>query len=308
MAMTMLERTASDADRSVKYAWSLSDGSVVESVAFWKDASWVKQQRDRGEEADVLHVCLSSQVGCNVGCTFCATGLQRSRRSLTAAEILEQLDAVLADSPGVRDVGVTFAGMGEPLLNFRGVTESARRMIADDRIANVSLSSIGIVPNVYRLADLRLPLRLFLSLHAPDDDLRERLIPFNKHFPLDEVIAAGRAYADRTGSRVEASYLLLAGVNDDEEQARRLARQLDPDRFNVQILMWNKVPGFDFERATDERGERMAAVFREFGFHAYVMGSKAREIQGACGQLAGRTTVGGRRDDHVRDIRLRRPS
>jgi 23S rRNA (adenine2503-C2)-methyltransferase len=291
MPVTMTDRRASDSDGSVKYAWSLGDGEIVESVAFWKDASWVAARRAAGEQVDVLHVCISSQVGCNVGCTFCATGLQRSRRSLTAQEILDQIEGVLADSGDVQDVGVTFAGMGEPLLNFRGVTESAREMLAHDRIANVSLSTIGIIPNVYRLADLQLDLRLFLSLHAPDDELRQKLIPFNEHFPLHDVIAAGRAYAERTGSKVEASYLLLAGVNDSVEQAHRLAEQLDPAYFNLQILMWNKVAEFDLERVSDLKAEQIADVFREHGLHSYVMGSKARDIDGACGQLAGRVRL-----------------
>jgi 23S rRNA (adenine2503-C2)-methyltransferase len=287
MPVEMIDRRTSDNDDSVKYAWSLGDGMIVESVAFWKDASWVAKQRAAGEDAEALHVCISSQVGCNVGCTFCATGLQRAKRSLTAREILEQLDGVLTDSGDVESVGVTFAGMGEPLLNFRGVTEAARAMLVDERIGNVSLSTIGIVPNVYRLAELQLALRLFLSLHAADDELRQQLIPFNAHFPLDEVISAGRAYAERSDSKVEASYLLLAGVNDSVDQAARLARKLDPDHFNLQILMWNAVPGFDFERVDDDTAEQLADVFREYGLHAYVMGSKARDIEGACGQLAG---------------------
>ena len=291
MPPLLIDRRKSDADGSVKYAWSFSDGSVVESVAFWKDASWVAQRRAAGEQADVLHVCISSQVGCNVGCTFCATGLQRSKRSLTADEIMQQLEGVLRDSGDVRDVGVTFAGMGEPLLNFRGVTEATKAMLEHDRIANVSLSTIGIVPNVYRLADLQLDLRLFLSLHAPHDELRQQLIPFNAHFPLADVIAAGKVYSQRTGSKVEASYLLLDGVNDSPEHAAQLARQLDPAHFNLQILMWNKVPGFDFARVSDEKAEQLANVFREHGLHAYVMGSKARDIEGACGQLAGRHPV-----------------
>lgn len=288
MTIKMIERQASRTDGSVKYAWELEDGAIVESVAFWKDASWVAERKAAGEAADVLHVCISSQVGCNVGCKFCATGLQRAMRSLKAREILDQLEGVFADSGDVDAPGVTFAGMGEPLLNFRGVTEAIRDMAADDRIASVSLSTVGIVPNVYRLADLQLPLRLFLSLHAPDDELRQRLIPFNEQFPLDDVISAGRAYARQTGSKVEASYLLLAGVNDSVEQAHRLARKLEPDHFNVQILMFNAVPQFDFERVSDDKAEEFASAIREHGLHAYVMGSKARDIAGACGQLVSR--------------------
>lgn len=293
--MEVIERQVSAVGDGVKLVLAAPDGVVVESFLFRKAKDRVRAQRNPGDSADENHLCISSQAGCNQKCTFCRTGQQPVVRNLTAAEILSQVDASLAAAE-VDSARVTFAGMGEPLANYRQVVTAARDLATEpawtSRIGSVSLSSIGIVPNLARLAAERLPLRLYLSLHAADDAVRTRLIPPNAYYSLEKVIAAGDDYATVTGSKVTASYLLLKDVNDSKEDAQRLAAALDPARWNVQVLMWNAVAGMDFVRVSDESAEDFAAVFRDRGFHAYVMGSRGQDVNGACGQLAGRGRPG----------------
>jgi len=277
-------------DGSVRYVWRIAGCHEVESVLFrTTPASFLQPTAHSGEKRLDLPsgavVCVSSQAGCNVGCSFCATGLQPMRRNLTAEEIRAQvLQAVTMEklSSGVR---VVFAGMGEPMLNYAPARDAARRLVTDTEVENVAISTTGIVPAIRRLADEAPSVDLYVSLHAASDDLRDRLVPVNRKYPISAVLSAARDFATATQRRVDISYLLLRGINDAPQDAAQLADRLDPTIFTVKILLWNEVAGLPFERVSDDDAMRFAERLADIGQPAYVIPSKARDVDAGCGQM-----------------------
>jgi 23S rRNA (adenine2503-C2)-methyltransferase len=273
-ALRLTERHVDD-EGTAKYLWALSDGRRVETVFFSHHAG-------PGQ-------CLSTQTGCPVGCTFCATALQRPARNLTADEIVDQAVGVDRDC---RDRGldvpwrfVTLSGMGEPLLNYDNVVEAARRLYEWTDIEVVSATTSGIVPRIRRLAEEDTYIQLHVSLHATDDDTRRRLIPITRKWGIAEVLDAARMFALTRGRQVIINYLLFEGVNDSPADAHRLIELLDPALFEVHLLLWNEIPGFDFRRIDDERVDEFRMLLSEAGLMAKPMPSKGRDIQAGCGQL-----------------------
>ncbi|MFF3672950.1 radical SAM protein [Streptomyces sp. NPDC002120] len=280
-------RTAKSSDGSSKTVWQLADGNQVESLSFTlgdpgpgADAIATPVQNSRGHV-----VCVSSQAGCNVACTFCATGLQPMRRNLTAEEIVAQVRQTRLIEERDEPTRVIFAGMGEPLLNLDEVLRAVAMLEADSGVSHISLSTMGVLPALDRLTDETSSVDLFLSLHATTDEVRTRLIPLNKANPIAKILEAGERFARTHGRLVDVSYLLFNGVNDTDADADRLIGLLDPQYFRVQLLLWNDVPGLPFTRVED-------GVIRQFrdrliagGLSTYVMPSKARDIEGGCGQM-----------------------
>jgi 23S rRNA (adenine2503-C2)-methyltransferase len=264
-----------DGEGTVKYLWTLADGRGVETVAFSHHAG-------PGQ-------CLSTQTGCAVGCTFCATALQRPARNLTADEIVNQAVEVDRD---YRERGeevdwdfVTLSGMGEPLLNYDQVLEAARGLYAWTDIDVVSTTTSGIVPRIEQLADEDTYIQLHVSLHATRDEVRTRLIPIGRKWRIDAILAASAGFARSWRRQVIVNYLLFEGVNDSADDARRLVDLLDPELFEVHLLMWNEIPGFPFRRIADWRVEEFRARLAAAGLAAKSMPSKGRDIQAGCGQL-----------------------
>jgi 23S rRNA (adenine2503-C2)-methyltransferase len=276
-------------DGTVKSLFHTADGRAVEAV--------LMRYRD-GRRS----LCLSSQSGCPLTCTFCATGAMRFGRNLTASEILDQalhFRRLLRAAPGGSSrsgpgAGFTaegspdhavFMGMGEPMMNLDNVLEACGRL-PDIGITHrrTAISTVGWIPGIDRLAQTEMPIRLALSLHAADDDLRSQLMPVNDRYPLEDVLAACLAWRERKRMPVFVEYLMLAGVNDRYEQAVALARVLDPKIFKVNLIPYN--PTGSFDGSGPDAIAAFRAVLEEHGLRATIRLTRGRDIAAACGQLA----------------------
>ncbi len=233
-------------------------------------------------------LCLSSQSGCPLTCTFCATGQMRFGRNLTASEILDQ--ALHFRRSGPVDHAV-FMGMGEPMMNLDAVLETCRRL-PDLGISHrhTAISTVGWIPGIDRLTEEQMPIRLALSLHAADDALRSELMPVNQRYPLAEVLAACRRHYERKRRMVFVEYVMLAGVNDSFAQARALAERLDPRTFKVNLIPYNPTDS-PYEGSGPKAIEAFRAELERQGIPATVRLTRGREIAAACGQLAAVSTA-----------------
>lgn len=275
------------ADGTTKLLLRLGDGRTLESVLM------------PDYRADRAAGCLSSQVGCAMGCDFCATTKTGFERNLTAGEIVEQFLALRreARAAGRRLRTVVFMGMGEPLLNLDAVLTAVERM-ADNKLGalgwrQITISTVGIVPGIDALAATGLNINLAVSLHAPDDATRARLLPVGKRFSLEDILAAADRFQARRGRPVTIQYCLLAGVNDSPEHARLLAGLLGPRRMHVNLLRYNptglSLRGIAYAPSSDEAAEAFAAVLRARGLVAHFRRSRGPDIDAACGQLRRRS-------------------
>ena len=266
-------------DGTVKTLFRTADGHPVEAV--------LMRYRD-GRRS----ICLSSQSGCPLTCTFCATGQMAFGRNLTASEIVDQ--ALHFRRQAEVDHAV-FMGMGEPMLNFDHVLDAARRL-PDLGITHrrTTISTVGWLPGLKRFVDeVDQPIRLALSLHAPDDELRSRMMPVNDRYPLRDVLAECRRHAAATNRRVFVEYVMLAGVNDSPEQGRALAALLGPDDFKVNLIPYN--PTGRYDGAPRDRIAAFKAQLERARVPATVRLTRGRDIEAACGQLAASTKARGRR-------------
>jgi 23S rRNA (adenine2503-C2)-methyltransferase len=267
-----VRRRATASDGTVKALFHTADGRPVEAV--------LMRYRD-GRRS----VCVSSQSGCPLTCTFCATGAMRFGRNLTASEILDQ---VLHFRRGEAVDHVVFMGMGEPLMNVDAVLAACERLpgvgVAHRR---TGVSTVGWVPGIERLAASPLPLRLALSLHAADDALRSQLMPVNNRYPLAAVLAACERFYARKRRQVFVEYVMLAGVNDRYEQAVALADRLDPRVYKVNLIPYNPT-GAGYAGSSPGAVDAFRTVLEERGLRATVRLTRGRDIDAACGQLAAR--------------------
>jgi 23S rRNA (adenine2503-C2)-methyltransferase len=234
--------------------------------------------------------CISTQVGCAMRCGFCLTGLMGLVRNLSAGEIAGQV-RVLATRLGMLSTrfNIVLMGMGEPLHNY-DATMKALRMLADESGLAVSprrvtLSTVGVLPGLERLATEPLMPNLAISLHATTDELRERLVPVNRKYGLAELIDACRAFPLPRRRRITFEYVLLAGVNDSDDDARRLAKLLGGLRAKVNVIPLNEAPGIPYSRPSDARIHRFAGILAEHHLTVSVRKSRGRDIRAACGQL-----------------------
>jgi 23S rRNA (adenine2503-C2)-methyltransferase len=265
-----LERQAEARDGTVKALFCTWDGKPVEAV--------LMRYRD-GRRS----ICVSSQSGCPLTCTFCATGQMRFGRNLTASEILDQA-LHFRRVEGVDHC--VFMGMGEPMLNLDAVLEAARRL-PDLGITNrrTTISTVGWLPGLRRFVDeVEEPIRLALSLHAADPALRSRLMPVNDRYPIADVVAECRRYVSLRRRRVFVEYVMLAGVNDGPDQAAQLAALLDPKAFKVNLIPYNPTGAFD--ESSRPAIAAFKAVLDRSGVPATVRLTRGRDIDAACGQLA----------------------
>ena len=271
------------ADGTAKLLLQLHDRLTVESVLM------------PGFRPDRAAGCLSSQVGCAMGCDFCATTRNGFERNLAAGEIIHQFLALRreAQSAGRKLQTVVFMGMGEPLLNLDAVLEAVQRL-ADNSLGGlgwrqITISTVGIVPGIDRLTTLGLNLHLAVSLHAPDDLTRARLLPMGKRFPIPEILEAADRFQARRGRPVTVQYCLLAGVNDSVEQARLLADLLGSRRMHVNLLRYNptglSLRGLTYARSSEATAEAFAEVLRSRRIVAHFRRSRGPDIDAACGQL-----------------------
>jgi 23S rRNA (adenine2503-C2)-methyltransferase len=265
-----LVREAHSVDGTVKALFHTHDGRAVEAV--------MMRYRD-GRRS----ICVSSQSGCPLTCTFCATGAMRFGRNLTASEILDQVLHFRRIEPVDH---LVFMGMGEPMMNLDHVLGAARRL-PDIGITHrrTTISTVGWVPGIDRLAESDMPIRLAFSLHAPEDTLRSQVMPVNERYPLAEVLAACERYHAVRRRKVFIEYVMLAGVNDAYAQAVQLAQLLDPKIFKVNLIPFNPTDA-TYEGSSREAIAAFKAVLEEHGMNATVRLTRGRDIDAACGQLA----------------------
>jgi 23S rRNA (adenine2503-C2)-methyltransferase len=281
LALTEQTRQQGDDGTTTKWLWRAADGAQIETVLM--------------EYPDRATVCVSSQAGCAMGCTFCATGQAGFERHLSSGEIVEQVVRAQHASP-VRVSNVVFMGMGEPLANVDAVLESITRLHDDLGLSarHITVSTVGVVPGMERLADFPLPVTLAVSLHAPTDDLRATLVPLNRRYPIAEVLAAARDYAARKGRRVTFEYACIAGVNDLPEHAERLGELLTGFRggAHVNLIPLNGTAGFGGRPSARIPLEAFAKRLQERGVTASIRRNRGTDIDAACGQLRSRAGVG----------------
>ncbi|MBO0713814.1 MAG: 23S rRNA (adenine(2503)-C(2))-methyltransferase RlmN [Acidimicrobiales bacterium] len=270
-----------DRGRTEKWLWRLADGAKVESVL-------MRYPRR-------ATVCVSSQAGCAIGCPFCATGQAGLRRNLTVGEIVEQVARAMA---ACRDAGerparplsnVVFMGMGEPLANYDRVWEAVERICGDLGLSarHVTISTVGVVPGIRRLATERLPVGLAVSLHAANDQLRDRLVPLNRRYPLSELLAACRDYRRATRRRISFEWALIEGVNDAARDAEELAGVARPLSAHVNLIPLNRTRGYGGRGPSGDAVTRFAGWLEEAGLRVTVRDTRGSDIEAACGQLAG---------------------
>jgi 23S rRNA (adenine2503-C2)-methyltransferase len=267
-------QTSSDHE-TIKWLWNLNDGAQVETV--------LMHYRDRST------VCVSSQAGCAMGCGFCATGQAGYSRNLSVGEILEQVVAARRAAAPRRLSNIVFMGMGEPLANYDRLIESLHRLIVDFGIGarHITVSTVGLVPQMLRFAEEGLQVGLALSLHAANDELRTELVPINSRHPIDELIAACQLFRERTGRRVSLEWAMIDGVNDRKSDADELAAVAGSARAHVNLIPLNPTPGWPTVGTPPDRIEEFVNLLRQRGVNATVRANRGTDIDAACGQLAG---------------------
>lgn len=274
-SLRVIERLV-DADGTVKYVFGLGDGNRAESVLL--------------SDGKRRTLCVSTQVGCAMGCVFCATAKVKLRRNLTAGEIVDQV--ICAERDGEKVSNVVYMGMGEPLANYDAVVKSVAILNhAGGKgigVRHLTVSTCGIVPGIRRLAGEALRPRLALSLNAPTNAMRRKLMPITVKYPLADVIDAIVYYQRRTGQRVSFEYVMLGGVNDKIEHARAVVRLLGGLRCHVNLIEFNPYPGCQFAGSGNEGLKGFASVLEDAGIETTIRFRMGRGICAACGQLGAR--------------------
>ena len=285
--------TVQEADRgtTIKTLWELFDGSRIESV--------LMRYPSRAT------LCISSQVGCGMGCPFCATGQLGLTRNMSTGEILEQVRAAsrmmqsgqVAGGPG-RLSNIVFMGMGEPMGNYKAVLSAVRQISAlppkgfGISARNITVSTVGVVPGIRKLINEGIPVRLAVSLHAPSDKLRDELVPMNRRFNTAQVLDAAHDYYLTSGRRVSIEYALMRGINDQAEHAQLLAKRLNhygDDWAHVNPIPLNPIEGSRWTASKPEDEKRFLDILHKAGIAATMRDTRGSDIDGACGQLAAKS-------------------
>jgi 23S rRNA (adenine2503-C2)-methyltransferase len=265
--------SVNDGGDTIKLLWRLTDGVLVESV--------LMHYRDR------TTVCISSQAGCAMGCGFCATGQAGFDRHLSTGEIVEQV-VTAANRAAPRRLGnVVFMGMGEPLANYDRTWAAVERIHDDLGVSarHITVSTVGVVPGIRRLAAERLPVNLAVSLHAANDDLRDELVPINRRYPLASLAEACRAYLDAKHRRLSIEWALIDDTNDRDLDARELAAFARPLRAHVNLIPLNPTPGYPTRGSPPARVAAFRRRLVDLGVNATVRRNRGTDIDAACGQL-----------------------
>jgi 23S rRNA (adenine2503-C2)-methyltransferase len=299
IGLPAIEKKFVSGDGTVRYLMGFADGQSVETV--WMPEGDGGEAGDGSEAGAHLEkpaergwsratICISSQVGCAVDCQFCLTALLGVKRNLTAGEIVGQVCAVLNDqqvSPPQERVNLVFMGMGEPLLNYDNFMKGVRLLVEGCGIpeSRMTVSTAGIVPRIYDLGAETVRPKLAISLNAPNDELRTQLMPLNRKWNLEKLMAAARDFPLRNREKLTFEYVLLGGVNDSEQNARQLAELVCGLRAKVNLIALNPGPGIDFQTPADERTRRFQDVLGSGDVPAFIRRPRGRDIYAACGQL-----------------------
>ncbi len=288
--MELVTTRTTDGGMTRKDLWKLHDGTLVESVLM--------------RYSDRVTVCISSQAGCGMNCPFCATGQGGLKRNLTAAEITDQIVAAArtcanGELPGgpTRLSNIVFMGMGEPLANYNAVVRTLHNIVDANpdglgiSARSVTVSTVGLVNGVEKLMEEGINCTLAISLHTPDDELRDSLVPINNRFPVREILAAADAYEKKTGRRYSIEYALIRDINDQAWRADLLGRMLKNRAAHVNLIPLNPTPGSKWTASRREDEAEFVRVLESYGVPVTVRDTRGREIDGACGQLAASETA-----------------
>jgi 23S rRNA (adenine2503-C2)-methyltransferase len=291
--LTEVKRLQTDKGDTIKFLWKLFDGALVESVLM--------------RYPNRITLCVSSQAGCGMNCPFCATGQAGLTRNMSTAEIIAQIvaanKAIANGELGGKKTGngeervgnIVFMGMGEPMANYARVMKAVRTMVTEQpnglgmSARNITVSTVGLVPAIKKLADEQIPVTFALSLHAPDDQLRDELIPVNSKWKVDEALDAAKEYFDKTGRRVSIEYALIRDMNDHAWRADLLAEKLNARGkgwVHVNPIPLNPTPGSVWTASTAEATNEFVRRLEKAGIPTTLRDTRGKEIDGACGQLA----------------------
>jgi len=285
-------RVLGSADTTRKFLFRLRDGDLIESVLIPASPALY------GSPSDRRTICVSTQVGCAYGCKFCASGLDGWKRNLQPNEIVNQIIAVEREN-GERIDNIVFMGMGEPLANYDNVMRAIQIINAPWGIGigarHITISTSGLVPQIRKLAEQPLQIRLAVSLHGATDEVRARIMPVNRKYDLSSLLESCRYFTSRKKQWITFEYILIADVNDSDEQARALAKHARTLDAKVNLIPYNNVEGLDWIRPSSDRQKKFLAILRAAGVRATLRREKGDDIAAACGQLrlqTQRTVVG----------------
>jgi 23S rRNA (adenine2503-C2)-methyltransferase len=271
-------RLQSARDGTKKFLFQLEDGNRIESVLI--------------PEKNRLTLCISTQVGCGLGCQFCLTGKKGFKRNLKVSEIVNQILAAkraLEERQSITNI--VLMGMGEPLANYENTLKAIQLMTCSDAFKissrRVTLSTVGLLPELERLSIERVPFRLAISLNATEDETRSRLMPVNRRYSLKKLLDLCRRFPLRPRERITFEYVLLKGINDSIQDAKRMVKLLEAIPSKVNLIPLNEAPGIPYERPSDEQVREFQEILMAGGLTAIVRSSKGQEISAACGQLQG---------------------
>ncbi len=299
IGLPRIEKKFQSRDGTVRYLMAFADGQSVETV--WMpegDGGEAGDGTEAGEGTqesnsrgwDRATICISSQVGCAVDCQFCLTALLGAKRNLTAGEIVGQVCTVFKDqkvSPPQDRINLVFMGMGEPFLNYDNFMKSVRLLVQEVGLAEsrMTVSTAGIVPRIQDFGQEPIRPKLAISLNASNDELRTQLMPLNRKWNLEKLMAAARAFPLRNRERITFEYVLLSGVNDATGNAREIVRRLSGIRAKVNLLALNPGPGIQFSTPSQESVLAFQRILTDAGIPAFIRRPRGRDIFAACGQL-----------------------
>jgi len=276
--LKLIKKQTSKIDQTEKFLFELSDGKKIETVLM--------------REKERVTLCISTQAGCALNCIFCATGSMGLERNLSAGEIVDQI--ICAKEHLKEDEKITnlvIMGMGEPLLNYENTLKSIRMIQSELGLSlsakRITLSTAGIVPRIYKLADEGLKIKLALSLNAPDDELRKKLMPITKKYPLSKVMETLKHYAKTNDTRITFEYVLIKDINDSKEQALELAKLVRGIPCKINLIPYNPVKNCPFEKPDEETLQKFRDILYPRAPAVTLRKSKGEDIQAACGQLKG---------------------
>jgi 23S rRNA (adenine2503-C2)-methyltransferase len=273
-ALQEVSRQSADDGETTKWLWALQDGAEVETVLM--------------RYPDRVTVCVSTQAGCAMGCQFCATGQAGFQRQLTQGEIVEQVAVAMREAAPRRVSNIVFMGMGEPLANYDRVWGAVTRLHGDMGLSarHLTLSTVGIVPGIRRLAAEALPVNLAVSLHAANDTLRDELVPINRRYPLEMLAGACADYVAASGRRLSIEWAMIDGVNDRASDAAELAAFARPLGAHVNLIPLNPTPGYPVVGSSRQHVRQFRDQLLALGVNATIRITRGAEIDAACGQLA----------------------
>jgi len=275
-------RVLGSKDSTQKFLFRLPDGNLIESVLIPASPALY------GEKSDRRTICISTQVGCAYGCKFCASGLEGFSRNLRANEIVDQIIAVERAS-GEKIDNIVFMGMGEPFANFENLTRAIRIINSPWGLGigarHITVSTSGLAPQIRKLADEPTQVRLAVSLHGATDEVRDRIMPINRRYNIETLLSACDYYVAHKKQRLTFEYILIAGVNDSDEQAHLLAKHARRLSAKVNLIPYNTVEGLPWSRPSRNRQENFLSILRAAGIAGTLRREKGHDIEAACGQL-----------------------